>query len=36
MPSKSLDMTNKLFTEKSFQIALVGAILFLVIAHPTL
>ena len=27
---------NKLFHERSFQIALVGAILFLVIAHPTL
>ena len=36
MPSKSLEMTNKLFAEKSFQIALVGAILFLVVAHPVL
>ena len=36
MPSKSLDMTRKLFHEKAFQIALVGAILFLVIAHPVL
>ena len=36
MPSKSIEMTNKLFAEKSFQIALVGAILFLVVAHPVL
>ena len=36
MPSKSLELTNKLFTERSFQIALVGAILFLVVAHPIL
>ena len=36
MPAKSIEMTNKLFAEKSFQIALVGAILFLVVAHPTL
>ena len=36
MPAKSLEMTNKLFAEKSFQIALVGAILFLVVAHPVL
>ena len=36
MPSKSLEMTNKLFAEKSFQIALLGAILFLVVAHPVL
>ena len=36
MPSKSLDMTRKLFHEKAFQIALVGAILFLVFAHPVL
>ena len=36
MPSKSLELTNKLFTERSFQIALVGPILFLVAAHPIL
>ena len=36
MPSKSLELTNKLFTERAFQIALVGAILFLVVAHPIL
>ena len=36
MPSKSIELTNKLFSEKSFQIAIVGAILFLVIAHPIL
>tara|TARA_A100001015_G_C14689595_1_gene593923 strand:- start:252 stop:497 length:246 start_codon:yes stop_codon:yes gene_type:complete len=36
MPSKSLELTNKLFAEKAFQIALVGAILFLVVAHPIL
>jgi hypothetical protein len=36
MPSKSLSEVNKLFREKTFQIALVGAILFLVIAHPIL
>tara|TARA_B100000787_G_C16026524_1_gene220800 strand:- start:46 stop:285 length:240 start_codon:yes stop_codon:yes gene_type:complete len=36
MPSKSLDLTKKLFHEKSFQIALVGAVLFLLIAHPIL
>lgn len=36
MPSKSLDMTRKLFHEKAFQIALVGAIWFLVFAHPVL
>ena len=32
--SKSIELTNKLFSERAFQIALVGAILFLVIAHP--
>ena len=36
MPSKSLELTNKLFAERAFQIALVGAILFLVVAHPIL
>ena len=36
MPSKTLETTKKLFHEKAFQIALVGAILFLVIAHPIL
>lgn len=36
MPSKSLELTNKLFHEKAFQIALVSAILFLLIAHPIL
>ncbi len=36
MPSKSIELTNKLFTERAFQIALVGAILFLVVAHPIL
>jgi len=36
MPSKSLDMTRKLFHAKAFQIALVGAILFLDFAHPVL
>jgi len=36
MPSKSLELTKKLFHEKAFQIAIVGAILFLVIAHPIL
>ena len=34
--SKSIELTNKLFAERAFQIALVGAILFLVIAHPIL
>ena len=34
--SKSLELTNKLFAERAFQIALVGAILFLVVAHPIL
>ena len=36
MPSKSIDLSNKLFHERAFQIALVGAILFLVVAHPIL
>ena len=36
MPSKSLAEVNKLFSERAFQIALVGAILFLVVAHPIL
>ena len=36
MPGKSLELTKKLFHEKSFQIALVGAIIFLVVAHPIL
>ena len=36
MPSKSVEATNKLFHERSFQIALIGAILFLVLAHPIL
>ena len=36
MPSKTVELTDKLFKERTFQIALVGAILFLVIAHPTL
>jgi hypothetical protein len=35
MPKSSVDVTS-LFNEKSFQIALVGAILFLFIAHPVL
>ena len=33
---KTVESVNKLFHERSFQIALVGAILFLVIAHPIL
>ena len=33
---KTIESVNKLFHEKAFQIALVGAILFLVIAHPVL
>jgi hypothetical protein len=36
MPSKSLELTKKLFHEKAFQIAIVGAILFLILAHPIL
>jgi hypothetical protein len=33
---KSLKMTRELFHERTFQIAIVGAILFLIIAHPIL
>jgi hypothetical protein len=33
---KSVDVTSKLFHERSFQIALVGSILFLLLAHPIL
>ena len=36
MPSKNVESVNKLFHERAFQIALVGAILFLVLAHPIL
>ena len=36
MASKSLKMTADLFHQKTFQIAVVGAILFLVLAHPIL
>ena len=36
MASKSLKMTSELFHQKTFQIAVVGAILFLVFAHPIL
>ena len=36
MASKSLKMTTDLFHQKTFQIAIVGAILFLVFAHPIL
>ena len=36
MPSKSVAEVNKLFNERAFQIALVGAILFLIVAHPIL
>lgn len=36
MPNKSVELTNRLFSERTFQIALVGAILFLVVAHPIL
>ena len=36
MPSKTIADVNKLFNERAFQIALVGAILFLVVAHPIL
>ena len=36
MASKSLKMTSELIHEKTFQIALVGAILFLIFAHPIL
>jgi len=36
MASKSLKMTTELFHQKTFQIAIVGAILFLVFAHPIL
>jgi len=36
MASKSLKMTSELFHQKTFQIAIVGAILFLVFAHPIL
>ena len=36
MPSKSLELHSKLFHERSFQIALIGAIIFLVLAHPIL
>ena len=33
---KSLKMTGELFHERTFQIAIVGAILFLIFAHPIL
>ena len=33
---KSLKMTRELFHQRTFQIAIVGAILFLIIAHPIL
>jgi len=33
---KSVQYLNSLFNDKAFQIALVGAILFLLIAHPIL
>ena len=33
---KTVENVNKLFRERTFQIALVGAIIFLVVAHPTL
>jgi len=36
MPSNTLKMTSDLFHQKAFQIAVVGAILFLVLAHPIL
>ena len=36
MPSKSVELSSKLFHERSFQIALIGAIIFLVLAHPIL
>jgi hypothetical protein len=36
MASKSLKMTSELFHERTFQIAVVGAILFLIFAHPIL
>jgi hypothetical protein len=36
MPKSSVADVSSLFHEKSFQIALVGAILFLFVAHPVL
>ena len=33
---KSLKMTRELFHQRTFQIAIVGAILYLIIAHPIL
>jgi len=36
MPSNTSKMTSELFHQRTFQIAVVGAILFLVLAHPIL